>query len=185
MAEKAQLRENDRPVPKTPLYTKHLKDWTASLQGNMNHTALTEATGLSLSPSLDANLAHSHSLLFKLEDCQQRWIEWGRDQRKDEQKRLQHYQGTSLFASLTDSREKRPGEKRKGEGVKRKYRGSRNGKKKITWVESKGKGIWGEELLAGACCRVCDGKDSLLALVYVGKETLWSVHVCPYMCMCY
>lgn len=98
--------------------------------------------------------------------------------------------GQACFtSSLTDSREERPGEKRRGEGVKRKVERRSEWKEGDYMGGEQGKGgIWGgEELLAGACCSVCDGKDSLLALVYVGKDTLWSVHVCvcPYMCMCY
>lgn len=43
VAEKALLGENDRPVPKTPLYTKHLKDSTGFITGQ--HESCSTHTG--------------------------------------------------------------------------------------------------------------------------------------------
>ena len=73
-AEKALLGENDRPVPETPLYTKHLKDWTSFITGQhescSTHTSNWPHSHFSVSQSLPQN-----SLLFKLEDRQERGME--------------------------------------------------------------------------------------------------------------
>lgn len=106
-AEKALLGENDRPVPETPLYTKHLKDWTSFITGQ-HESCSTHISNWPLSLSLSLSVSHSlpqHSLLFKLEDRQERGMERGREQSKEEQKRLQRCLGPSLFTSgLTNRR---------------------------------------------------------------------------------
>lgn len=118
--EKALLGENDRPVPETPLHAKHLKDWTGFITGQ--HESCSTHTSnwlLSNSASLSPSVSHTlpqHSLLFKLENRQERGMESGREQNKEEQKRLQRCLGPSLFAlGLTNRRdgEERSGEERK------------------------------------------------------------------------
>lgn len=104
-AEKALLGENDRPVPKTQLYTKQFKDWTSFITGQhescITHTGnwpLVPPLCVALSPTLTA-----FCLNWRI-TRKEGWCEGGRDQKKEEQKRLQCYSWSNLIVYLTNRR---------------------------------------------------------------------------------